>query len=139
MHNLLFFLSSRIRHTSCALVTGVQTCALPICVTYRASLAERVRGGDRRALARAITLVESRRADHRGEARELLDELLADTGGAVRIGLSGAPGAGKATPVAALGMHDIDAGHRVSYDKSRVREGCGSTCRFRGRPDTKNK
>ncbi|HEY9556375.1 MAG TPA: methylmalonyl Co-A mutase-associated GTPase MeaB, partial [Acidimicrobiales bacterium] len=95
-------------------------------MTYRASLAERVRGGDRRALARAITLVESRRADHRGEARELLDELLADTGGAVRIGLSGAPGAGKSTLVEALGMHAIDAGHRVAVlaiDPSSSRSG----------------
>jgi LAO/AO transport system kinase len=90
------------------------------------SLAERVAAGDRRALARAITLVESTRADHRAEARTLLDELLPRTGEGVRIGLSGAPGAGKSTLIEALGLHAIDAGHQVAVlavDPSSSRSG----------------
>ncbi|MGH9086217.1 MAG: methylmalonyl Co-A mutase-associated GTPase MeaB [Acidimicrobiales bacterium] len=79
-----------------------------------AALADQVRAGDRRALARAITLVESKRPDHRAEARALLDALLPDTGGARRIGVSGAPGSGKSTLIEALGLHAIDAGHRVA-------------------------
>ncbi|MGK2946969.1 MAG: methylmalonyl Co-A mutase-associated GTPase MeaB [Acidimicrobiales bacterium] len=78
------------------------------------SLAGAVRAGDRRALARSITLVESTRADHRQQAKELLDELLPHTGGARRIGLSGVPGSGKSTLVEALGLHAIDHGHRVA-------------------------
>ena len=91
-----------------------------------AALADGVRAGDRRALARAITLAESRRPDHRQQARELLDELLPATGGAVRIGLSGAPGAGKSTLAEAVGIHAIDAGHRVAVlavDPSSQRSG----------------
>jgi LAO/AO transport system kinase len=90
------------------------------------ALADGVRAGDRRAISRAITLAESRRPDHRQQARELLDELLPATGGAVRIGLSGAPGAGKSTLVEALGLHAIDAGHRVAVlavDPSSSRSG----------------
>ena len=89
-------------------------------------LAERVSTGDRRALAQAITLVESTRSDHRGEARDLLDELLPRTGGSVRIGLSGAPGAGKSTFIEALGLHLIDAGRSVAVlavDPSSSRSG----------------
>ncbi|MDQ2649060.1 MAG: methylmalonyl Co-A mutase-associated GTPase MeaB [Actinomycetota bacterium] len=91
-----------------------------------APLADRVAAGDRRALAQAITLVESTRADHRGEARALLDELLPRTGGSVRIGLSGAPGAGKSTFIEALGLHAVDAGHQVAVlavDPSSSRSG----------------
>ena len=77
-------------------------------------LAQRVSAGDRRALAQAITLVESTRADHRAEARALLDELLPETGRSMRIGLSGAPGAGKSTFIEALGLHAVDAGHTVA-------------------------
>lgn len=82
--------------------------------------------GDRRALARAITLVESRRADHRQRARALLDQLLPATGGAVRIGLSGAPGSGKSTLIEALGVHAIEEGRRVAVlavDPSSSRSG----------------
>lgn len=78
------------------------------------SLADAVRAGDRRALARSITLVESTRADHRQQAKELLDELLPHTGDARRIGLSGVPGSGKSTLVEALGLHALDHGHRVA-------------------------
>lgn len=79
-----------------------------------ASLAERVSAGDRRALAQAITLVESTRPDHRAEARVLLDELLPRTGRSVRVGVSGAPGAGKSTLIEALGLHAIDQGSQVA-------------------------
>jgi LAO/AO transport system kinase len=91
-----------------------------------AELARAVREGDRRALARAITLVESSRADHRGEAVALLDEILPATGDAIRVGISGAPGAGKSTFIEALGTHLVDAGHRVAVlavDPSSVRSG----------------
>jgi len=73
--------------------------------------ANAVRAGDRRSLARAITLVESTRPDHREEAVALLDELLPSTGGSVRVGISGAPGAGKSTFIEALGLHLVD--HRL--------------------------
>ena len=78
------------------------------------SLADAVRSGDRRALARALTLVESTRADHRGKADGLLSLLLPATGGAVRVGVSGAPGVGKSTFIEALGLHLADAGRRVA-------------------------
>ncbi|MFL6205783.1 MAG: methylmalonyl Co-A mutase-associated GTPase MeaB [Acidimicrobiales bacterium] len=77
-------------------------------------LAEAVRSGDRRALARAITLVESTRDDHRADAGQLVDELLPHTGAAVRIGISGAPGSGKSTLIEALGLHAADRDHRVA-------------------------
>ncbi|RDD61704.1 methylmalonyl Co-A mutase-associated GTPase MeaB [Ferruginivarius sediminum] len=78
------------------------------------SLAKKVRARDRRALARAITLVESTRRDHRDAAEALLAELLADTGGAVRLGISGVPGVGKSTFIEAFGLHVIGEGHRVA-------------------------
>jgi LAO/AO transport system kinase len=90
------------------------------------SLADDVRAGDRRALARAITLVESTRADHRDDAAALLDELMPATGGAARVGISGAPGAGKSTFIEALGTHVLDAGRRVAVlavDPSSSRSG----------------
>ena len=65
--------------------------------TTAQTLAGEIVGGDRRGLARAITLVESTRADHRVDAAALLDELLPHTGHAIRIGISGAPGVGKST------------------------------------------
>jgi LAO/AO transport system kinase len=76
------------------------------------SLAQRVIAGDRRALARAITLVESTRADHRAEAEALLDAILPETGKALRIGISGAPGVGKSTFIEAFGLHLITEGKR---------------------------
>lgn len=79
-----------------------------------ASLAERVRAGDRRALARAITLVESTRGDHRRQAEGLLEALLPRTGGATRLGFSGVPGVGKSTFIEAFGLHLVRAGHRVA-------------------------
>ncbi len=77
-------------------------------------LADGVRGGDRRALAKAITLLESTRADHRRRADALLDALLPATGQALRIGISGVPGVGKSTLIEALGLHLIAQGLRVA-------------------------
>ncbi|MCU1456848.1 MAG: methylmalonyl Co-A mutase-associated GTPase MeaB [Actinomycetia bacterium] len=90
------------------------------------ALADAVRAGDRRSLARAITLVESTRADHREDAAALLDELLPATGSATRVGISGAPGAGKSTFIEALGLNLVDAGHEVAVlavDPSSTRGG----------------
>jgi LAO/AO transport system kinase len=78
------------------------------------ALAERVRAGDRAALARAITLIESTRPDHRAQAEGLLERLLPHTGGSIRIGISGVPGVGKSTFTEAFGLHVIGAGHRVA-------------------------
>ena len=68
----------------------------------------------RRAMAKAITLLESTRADHRVVADTLLTALLPHTGQAVRLGLSGVPGVGKSTFIEALGLHLISRGHRVA-------------------------
>ena len=78
------------------------------------ALAESLRKGDRRALARAITLIESTRPDHRAASGELLEVLMPLTGNSARIGISGAPGVGKSTFIEALGNHVIEAGHRVA-------------------------
>ena len=64
--------------------------------------AEEIRAGSRRALARAITLAESRRRDHRIAAETLIKDLLPDTGNAIRLGISGVPGVGKKTAGALL-------------------------------------
>ena len=77
-------------------------------------LAAGVRGGDRRALAKAITLSESTRADHQALARDVMAEVLPATGKALRMGLTGAPGVGKSTLIEALGLHLIAQGHRVA-------------------------
>jgi LAO/AO transport system kinase len=78
------------------------------------ALAEGVRRGDRRAIAKAITLLESTRADHRVRGDGLLNVLLPATGGALRLGISGVPGVGKSTFIETLGLHLIDRGHRVA-------------------------
>ncbi|MGU3651409.1 methylmalonyl Co-A mutase-associated GTPase MeaB [Mycolicibacterium sp. A43C] len=91
-----------------------------------AELASALRSGDRAALARAITLVESTRADHRQRAQELLLELMPDAGSAIHVGITGVPGVGKSTTIEALGMHLIEAGHRVAVlavDPSSTRTG----------------
>src|SRR5919108_1038582 len=69
----------------------------------QAPLAEQLVAGDRRALARSITLVESTRPDHRQRAADLLDAVLPATGNAVRLGITGTPGAGKSTFIEQLG------------------------------------
>ena len=68
----------------------------------------------RRAIAKAITLLESTRADHRAQADELLTALLPHTGKSLRLGISGVPGVGKSTFIEALGLHLIGLGHRVA-------------------------
>ena len=73
-----------------------------------------VRDAERRAIARAITLVESSRADHQPAAAELLERLARAPGQTLRIGLSGAPGVGKSTFIEAFGTHLIDRGHKVA-------------------------
>lgn len=90
------------------------------------SLAERVVARDRRALARAITLVESTRADDRLAAETLLDTVMPATGDARRIGISGAPGAGKSTFIEAFGLDQLARGRRVAVlavDPSSRRSG----------------
>jgi LAO/AO transport system kinase len=79
-----------------------------------AALAEGVLKGDRRALAQAITLIESTRPDHRRDASALLQRLLPHAGKSIRLGISGVPGVGKSTFIEALGNHVIDQGHRVA-------------------------
>ncbi|MFE0747916.1 methylmalonyl Co-A mutase-associated GTPase MeaB [Gordonia sp. NPDC058843] len=70
---------------------------------------------DRRAdLARAITLVESKRADHRAAAQDLLLKLTPHAGKSFRVGITGVPGVGKSTTIEALGMHLLELGHKVA-------------------------
>ncbi|NMH97695.1 methylmalonyl Co-A mutase-associated GTPase MeaB [Pseudonocardia acidicola] len=78
------------------------------------ALAKGVLDGSRATLARAITLVESNRADHRQAAQQLLMELLPHAGGARRVGISGVPGVGKSTFIETLGTRLTGAGHRVA-------------------------
>jgi len=80
----------------------------------RPDLAAELRRGERRALAKAITLIESTRADHRARADALLDALLPHTGGSLRIGISGVPGVGKSTFIEAFGLYLIAQGHRIA-------------------------
>ncbi|HEX3953273.1 MAG TPA: methylmalonyl Co-A mutase-associated GTPase MeaB [Stellaceae bacterium] len=77
-------------------------------------LAGDLQGGDRRALARAVTLVESTRPDHRRAAEQLIELLLPATGRASRIGISGPPGAGKSTFIERFGLDGIARGHRIA-------------------------
>ncbi len=79
-----------------------------------AALEEGVVGGDRTALSRAITLAESSRTDDKAEAQELIANLLPRTGKALRIGITGVPGAGKSTLIEALGLWLIEKGLKVS-------------------------
>jgi LAO/AO transport system kinase len=92
----------------------------------KAVTAEMVASGDRAALARAITLMESRRPDHREAARFLLQELMPRTGKAVRIGITGVPGVGKSTTIDTLGSMLTEKGHKVAVlavDPSSTRTG----------------
>src|SRR5262249_34661134 len=77
-------------------------------------LAKGIRAGDRAILARAITLIESKRADHRQAAHLLVQELLPATGKAIRLGITGAPGTGKSTTIDALGTFLTAAGPKVA-------------------------
>jgi len=90
------------------------------------SLALTIRDGDRASLARAITLIESKRADHRKTAHRLVQDLLPLTGKAVRLGITGAPGSGKSTTIDALGTYLTRLGHKVAVlavDPSSTRTG----------------
>ncbi|MEQ1804898.1 MAG: methylmalonyl Co-A mutase-associated GTPase MeaB [Burkholderiaceae bacterium] len=78
------------------------------------ALYDGVRRGERRALAKAITLLESTRADHRLRADALLGALLPFTAKSLRLGITGVPGVGKSTFIEALGLFLIDAGNRVA-------------------------
>ncbi len=85
-----------------------------------------VTAGQRRALAKAITLIESSRADHQERAAAVLDALLPHTGRALRIGLTGVPGVGKSTFIEAFGLHLIEQGLKVAVlaiDPSSSRSG----------------
>jgi LAO/AO transport system kinase len=89
-------------------------------------LAADLRGGNRRALAKAITLVESSRRDDQERAQRLLEAILPDTGRAVRVGVTGVPGAGKSTFIEAFGLYLIEQGKRVAVlavDPSSARSG----------------
>jgi len=89
-------------------------------------LATKIVAQDRRALSRAITLVESSREDHRAQAADLLDQLRGQSSQAIRIGLSGTPGVGKSTFIESFGMMLIDQGLRVAVlavDPSSARSG----------------
>ena len=91
-----------------------------------AELADLVRSGDTMWLARAITLVESRRPDHREAAADLLTMLMPETGGADRVGLTGVPGVGKSTFIDQFGSNLTAAGHKVAVlavDPSSSRTG----------------
>jgi LAO/AO transport system kinase len=91
-----------------------------------ARLLDGIRAGDRALLARAITLIESKRADDHTTARKLVQELLPLTGRAVRVGITGAPGVGKSTTIDALGTYLTGRGHKVAVlavDPSSARTG----------------
>jgi LAO/AO transport system kinase len=94
--------------------------------TSSATLAKDLRAGSRAALARAITLVESRRADHQLAARDLVQTLLPRTGGSIRVGITGSPGVGKSTTIDTLGTYLIERGQKVAVlavDPSSARTG----------------
>ena len=89
-------------------------------------LAARVRAGDRASLARAITLVESRKAEHQAQARALVQALLPYTGKALRVGITGVPGVGKSTTIDTLGSNLTAKGLKVAVlavDPSSTRTG----------------
>jgi LAO/AO transport system kinase len=91
-----------------------------------ATLVRRVRDGDRAMLAQAITLIESKRADHQKKAHQLVQELLPRTGKAIRVGITGAPGVGKSLTIDTLGTHLTGQGHKVAVlavDPSSTRTG----------------
>ena len=89
-------------------------------------LAARVRSGDRASLARAITLVESRKAEHQAQARALVQAVLPHTGKALRVGITGVPGVGKSTTIDTLGSNLTAKGLKVAVlavDPSSTRTG----------------
>ncbi|WP_241387727.1 methylmalonyl Co-A mutase-associated GTPase MeaB [Rhodococcus sp. CH91] len=90
------------------------------------ALTRAVLANERAGLARAITLIESTRDDHREQAQQLLLRLLPHAGNAIRVGITGVPGVGKSTFIDALGMYLLEQGHRVAVlavDPSSTRTG----------------
>lgn len=75
---------------------------------------EQLRAGNRRALAKAITLVESQLDSHREQAQQILEQLLPYTGNSIRVGITGIPGVGKSTFIEAFGLYLVSLGHRVA-------------------------
>ena len=110
------------------------------------SLIEAVIEGDRRALARAITLIESTSDTHRGKAEALLDSLSPHSGHSIRVGVTGLPGVGKSSLIEVVGLHAINLGRRVAVlaidpsssvsggsilgDKTRMQELARNNCAF---------
>ncbi|MBI4275382.1 MAG: methylmalonyl Co-A mutase-associated GTPase MeaB [Rhizobiales bacterium] len=95
-------------------------------ISSKVNLTGQIRAGDRAVRARAITLLESKREDHRDAARRLIQELLADTGRAIRVGITGAPGVGKSLTIDTLGSFLTANGHKVAVlavDPSSTRTG----------------
>src|ERR1044072_853709 len=95
-------------------------------VSDNSSVARKLRTGDRATLARAITLVESKRADHQRQAHRLVQELLHETRNATRVGIAGSPGGGKSTTIDALGTYLTGKRHKVAVlavDPSSTRTG----------------
>ena len=91
-----------------------------------AAIARGICAGDRAVLARAITLIESKRADHQRTARALVQALLMETGKGLRVGITGMPGVGKSTTIDALGTYLTEKGHKVAVlavDPSSSRTG----------------
>jgi LAO/AO transport system kinase len=89
-------------------------------------LSDQLKAGNRAALARAITLVESKKPEHRKIARQLVQEVLPMTGKALRVGITGVPGAGKSTTIDTFGSNLTAAGHKVAVlavDPSSTRTG----------------
>src|SRR3954466_12893068 len=94
-------------------------------------LARKLRAGDRATLARAITLLESKRVDHQQAAHRLVQALLAETGNAGRGGITGSPGVGKSTMIDALGGYLTEQDHNVAVlavDPSSMRTGGFGEC-----------
>lgn len=90
------------------------------------TVAERIRAGERSMLARAITLIESRRPTDREKAQALIQAVLPDTGKALRVGITGVPGVGKSTTIDQLGTNLTEAGHKIAVlavDPSSTRSG----------------
>lgn len=77
--------------------------------------AQTLRLGNRRALAKAITLVESKLPQHRAQSQALLNEVLPYTGNSIRIGITGVPGVGKSTFIEALGLHLSSSATKLRY------------------------
>ena len=78
------------------------------------NLANEIVGGSRVALAKAITLIESTRADHRIAAENLLSKLVQQTGHSIRVAISGPPGVGKSSFIEALGLHLVSHGRKLA-------------------------